>query len=623
MTLPRLALLLVLLLTLPAQAAAQQEEGAGTVQPLRITTSVPRLDMGVTVTASTLLEITVSNPNAVRVGFDGSVTTVREDAEGPLPILPGHFEPDVLEPGDSRRFLVRAWGTHEGVGHHRVVVSVRTPAMPAAASVLSLPARVYPMGYAPEETPPPGSRSFAVLSAPREAGFDPERGTSLQVEVTNPGPSLTLVMDVDDPEGRIQPFHPERVPVFSGQTVRSSLVVRAEPDAPRTFNATLRLHVEGEPALAQTFDVAFLPFSGHQPMVTPPPRNAEFAHAVTLRAPPEPVRIAPGGTADVAFPGLNEAGYFHVLEVREPALHRNLSGQVEWTARPEGWSGRVGTAKQPVLAYQEFEVRVGVTAPATAMPGERLVAYVVVSIVDGQSVTDLSQQVDVLVVHPSELPAAPAPASEAPAGSAPPPEGGASPFPAIPPLLLVALPLAGFAVAAAAVAVPFARREAWRWSALGMLAPLYTRLSRKRTLDHEARQTLLRLVTAEPGIHYSALKRRTGLNTGALVHHLRALEREGYVTSRREGPLRRFYPTHAPAPPPAPSGTTTPVQARVLALLDERPMTQREMAERLDLSQQGLNHHVKTLERKGLLVSERGEDGVHRWHRARPSALER
>jgi DNA-binding MarR family transcriptional regulator len=41
------------------------------------------------------------------------------------------------------------------------------------------------------------------------------------------------------------------------------------------------------------------------------------------------------------------------------------------------------------------------------------------------------------------------------------------------------------------------------------------------------------------------------------------------------------------------------MQQRVVDLLGEAPLTQGELAERLGLSQQGLNHHVKSLERAG------------------------
>jgi DNA-binding transcriptional ArsR family regulator len=99
------------------------------------------------------------------------------------------------------------------------------------------------------------------------------------------------------------------------------------------------------------------------------------------------------------------------------------------------------------------------------------------------------------------------------------------------------------------------------------------------------------------------------LNTGAIVHHLRALERAGSVTSRREGAYRRFYVTGAPESRPAPTTTfqvvpLTPAQQRVVEALAGGPLTQADLAERLGLSQQGVGHHVKALERAGHVQAE-------------------
>ncbi|HEX2021819.1 MAG TPA: helix-turn-helix domain-containing protein, partial [Candidatus Thermoplasmatota archaeon] len=68
--------------------------------------------------------------------------------------------------------------------------------------------------------------------------------------------------------------------------------------------------------------------------------------------------------------------------------------------------------------------------------------------------------------------------------------------------------------------------------------------------------------------------------------------------------------------PEVPTQALTPMQARILAILDERPLTQKDLAARLGLTQQGVNYHVKTLERKGHLVVERegAEWLCHRVH---------
>ncbi len=167
------------------------------------------------------------------------------------------------------------------------------------------------------------------------------------------------------------------------------------------------------------------------------------------------------------------------------------------------------------------------------------------------------------------------------------------------------LPIWGAGVAAAGLAVGsgalLLRRERWRWALLAPFAALYTRLAAPDLLDHEVRREIHALVAAEPGIHLGELQRRAALPTGALLHHLRMLERAQLVASRREGAWRRFYPAGG-APRGEPASGASPAQAQVLALLREGPLAQPEIARRLGISQQGANHHVKALERRGAVV---------------------
>lgn len=162
------------------------------------------------------------------------------------------------------------------------------------------------------------------------------------------------------------------------------------------------------------------------------------------------------------------------------------------------------------------------------------------------------------------------------------------------------LVIAGAGTAAAGVgAAVWARRDSSRWL---LAVALYARIAKSDTLQHEGRESLRRMIEASPGICYSDLKRETGMNTGAIVHHLRTLERAGFVTSRREGAFRRFYAVgSAPQRPELVrvDGALTPAQARVVDALRAEPLTQGQLAERLGLSQQGTSHHVKALERSG------------------------
>jgi len=76
--------------------------------------------------------------------------------------------------------------------------------------------------------------------------------------------------------------------------------------------------------------------------------------------------------------------------------------------------------------------------------------------------------------------------------------------------------------------------------ALGVVA---RRAPRDSPLDHFTRGSLYQLVRDNPGIHFSELRRRTGISHGTCIHHLRVLEDAGYVHSKPVGPRTRFYNT--------------------------------------------------------------------------------
>ena len=78
----------------------------------------------------------------------------------------------------------------------------------------------------------------------------------------------------------------------------------------------------------------------------------------------------------------------------------------------------------------------------------------------------------------------------------------------------------------------------------------YARVRGSAILELEARRKILEMVTRQPGLHFRALLRTSGFGSGTLHYHLDVLEREGYVTARREGRTKKFYPS--PAPPNRP-----------------------------------------------------------------------
>jgi len=76
---------------------------------------------------------------------------------------------------------------------------------------------------------------------------------------------------------------------------------------------------------------------------------------------------------------------------------------------------------------------------------------------------------------------------------------------------------------------------------LPFASPLFTRFERDTVLGHPRREQLYARILQEPGISLQDLGQATGLSRTAVVHHLRLLEQQHLIISRRVGRSRHYY----------------------------------------------------------------------------------
>ena len=131
------------------------------------------------------------------------------------------------------------------------------------------------------------------------------------------------------------------------------------------------------------------------------------------------------------------------------------------------------------------------------------------------------------------------------------------------------------------------------------------------------RGRLMGYLTANPGCHFRALMGALDMSNGQITHHLKVLEDDGVVWRSKDGRLMRFYPStidcDTPAdelPIPALSPDPNSLQGKILRLLDHDGVmgtypTQRDLADRLERSQQLISHHLRTLQKYGLIEKSR------------------
>ena len=147
--------------------------------------------------------------------------------------------------------------------------------------------------------------------------------------------------------------------------------------------------------------------------------------------------------------------------------------------------------------------------------------------------------------------------------------------------------------------------ETSRWRLLLLLAPLYTKIRREQVLDHFTRGQIYGYIQANPGEHFTAIRKALQLTNGAIAYHLRTLERENFIRSRRFGLYRRYYPFQMRIPE---NGylTINAIQRTIVRTVTDRPgISQKEIANLLNLTPPTINYHVNHLANRNLLRVEK------------------
>ncbi|HEV8595313.1 MAG TPA: winged helix-turn-helix transcriptional regulator, partial [Thermoplasmata archaeon] len=150
-----------------------------------------------------------------------------------------------------------------------------------------------------------------------------------------------------------------------------------------------------------------------------------------------------------------------------------------------------------------------------------------------------------------------------------------------------------------------------KWAFLLFFLPLYSKIKRERVLDHFVRGQIFGYIQANPGEHYNGIKDALGLTNGSLAHHLRTLEREQFIKSKRFGLYRRFYPMNFRVPADD-AFQPNDIQGTIIQVIRDTPgITQKEIADRLGITPPTVNYHIGVLSDRNLVRVERRGRSTH------------
>ncbi|UCD93147.1 MAG: transcriptional regulator [Methanobacteriota archaeon] len=158
------------------------------------------------------------------------------------------------------------------------------------------------------------------------------------------------------------------------------------------------------------------------------------------------------------------------------------------------------------------------------------------------------------------------------------------------------------AVIAAFVSLGIASTETFGYSLFNIFAfPLYSRIKKEEVLDHFVRGQIYGFIVSNPGEHYNAIREKLKVTNGTLSHHLRTLEIQGFIKSRKESIYRRFYPIEMKYPRDR-GVKLSDLQITILGLMKRKTApTQKDIIRTLGISQQVASYNLRILTRKGIV----------------------
>ena len=124
-------------------------------------------------------------------------------------------------------------------------------------------------------------------------------------------------------------------------------------------------------------------------------------------------------------------------------------------------------------------------------------------------------------------------------------------------------------------------------------------------LEHDLRDDLVRWVEASPGTTLTELSDRTEASLSTVRHHLRVLEGERLLRSRKIRGNRRFFPHDAENEELIAALESEPTATIVATLRDRGAATVGELVDAVDRSYSTVSYHLGRLDDEGVIVRER------------------
>lgn len=158
-------------------------------------------------------------------------------------------------------------------------------------------------------------------------------------------------------------------------------------------------------------------------------------------------------------------------------------------------------------------------------------------------------------------------------------------------------------VAVGAIGMAVASTDAGRYLLFSSSSSVFARLKKASLLDHFVRGTLYQVIRENPGIHFAEVRRRAQIANGVASHHLRQLEKGGYIKVVIDGTKTKFYTTERPLEAEV-YGISDTEKAILSAVTDAPGIGQGELAAKLSKSNSAISRAVTKLVALGYVTTQ-------------------
>jgi predicted transcriptional regulator len=151
---------------------------------------------------------------------------------------------------------------------------------------------------------------------------------------------------------------------------------------------------------------------------------------------------------------------------------------------------------------------------------------------------------------------------------------------------------------------------------LGLSGMVYMKAKRGENM---VRMDLLDLITVNPGINLTSIRRELQLSQGAVSYHIMKLEKSGKILSEKGSKERRYYPSsmgYSKAMALAHKDEVDSILANetsrtIAELLKKKTMSQNEIVQALDVSPSTVHWHMERMKKAEMIRKEQRGRSVY------------